>query len=137
MLRLGSKGVEPAISRRSAKIQPRPRKWISTWYPAYSRNTPPLYWGRGTTIGLYLGSSKETMGKERNSRFLGWERHHQFVIMSAELELAVWDIYGKKHWSTFVEPPWDYKIDGETIHLEVMGKQSIFSLQHGPGHVVQ
>lgn len=87
---------------------------------AYTWDPPKRLWEKSVIVG-----------------FWGWERYHQFVIMSAELELAVWDIYGKKRWSTFVEPPWDYKIDGETIHLEVMGKQSIFSLQHGPGHIVQ
>lgn len=40
--------------------------------------------------------------------------------MSAELELAAWNVNGGKLWSRFVEPPWDYEVTGEMITLNVM-----------------
>src|SRR5262249_29337281 len=64
--------------------------------------------------------------------FWGWARHGDRVILSAELELAAWDIQGRKCWSTFVEPPWEYKVSGEIIELDVMGTQSSFPLDTGP-----
>jgi hypothetical protein len=39
--------------------------------------------------------------------FHGWQRHEDLVVMSAELEMAAWDLRGVKRWSTFVEPPWN------------------------------
>jgi hypothetical protein len=54
------------------------------------------------------------------------------IKMSAELELAVWDIQGKKLWSTFVEPPWTYSLKDHTIEIEVMGARASFPLHEGP-----
>ncbi len=51
--------------------------------------------------------------------------------MSAELELAAWDLQGKKLWSTFVEPPWDHEVQGNQIELDVMGKKSRFAVKTG------
>ena len=64
--------------------------------------------------------------------FLAWERYQGFLIMSAELELAVWDVHGDKKWSTFVEPPWHYTVEGDMLHLGVMGRASSFHLSEGP-----
>jgi hypothetical protein len=52
--------------------------------------------------------------------------------MSAELELAAWDLRGNKLWSIFVEPPWGYTVDGEQLHLDVMGMKASFDLVGGP-----
>lgn len=54
------------------------------------------------------------------------------IAGSAELELAAWDIRGNKLWSTFVEPPWSFVVDGDTIKLDVMGALSTFSVRTGP-----
>ena len=35
------------------------------------------------------------------------------MLMLAELEFAAWDLKGKKMWSTFVEPPWVYDVNGK------------------------
>ena len=51
--------------------------------------------------------------------------------MSAELELAAWDKDGKKLWSKFVEPPWDYKVVNVEIVLDVMGIKTIFNIETG------
>jgi hypothetical protein len=64
--------------------------------------------------------------------FWGWERYDDVVLMSAELELTAWDLQGKKLWSTFVKPPWDYEIQGNQIELDVMGKKSRFAVKTGP-----
>jgi hypothetical protein len=71
---------------------------------------------------------------ETDTGFWNWERHGEFVIMSAELELAVWDIQGQKRWSTFVEPPWDYELVDDLIHLDVMGQRTSFPLNRGQAH---
>jgi len=64
--------------------------------------------------------------------FLGWQRHGGVVVMSAELELAAWDIQGHKLWSTFVEPPYDYTIEDNWVQLTVMGVPTTFPLASGP-----
>jgi hypothetical protein len=52
--------------------------------------------------------------------------------MSAELELAAWDVHGRKLWTTFVEPPWGYRVEGGRVRLDVMGRGSSFDLTAGP-----
>lgn len=64
--------------------------------------------------------------------FWGWARHGDRVVLSAELEMAAWDIRGRKCWSLYVEPPWNYRVEDETIHLDVMGRTSSFPLDTGP-----
>jgi hypothetical protein len=44
--------------------------------------------------------------------------------MAAELELAAWHIDGGKLWTTFVEPPREYSVEGDRVHLDVMGTKS-------------
>ena len=95
--------------------------------------TQLLFIGAGERLLAYrLGPPEKLWEQEVMIGFWGWQRYQQFVIMSAELELAVWNIHGEKLWSTFVEPPWSYTIERDTIHLDVMGKQSSFSLPFGP-----
>lgn len=64
--------------------------------------------------------------------FHEWRRYGQVVLMAAELEMAAWDIQGRKLWSAFVEPPYDYTIVEDTLHLTVMGVSSTFPLARGP-----
>jgi hypothetical protein len=54
------------------------------------------------------------------------------VVVSAELELAAWDVSGRKLWSTFVEPPWEYDVDADIVRLDVMGRRTQFPLVGGP-----
>jgi hypothetical protein len=51
--------------------------------------------------------------------------------MAAELELAAWDINGRKLWSRFVEPPWQYAVARDVITLDVMGTLSRIHLESG------
>jgi hypothetical protein len=64
--------------------------------------------------------------------FWSWARHGDFVVMSAELELAAWTIDGVKRWTMFVEPPWEYAVVDGRIELDVMGAKSSFDLASGP-----
>ncbi len=54
------------------------------------------------------------------------------VVMSAEPEIAAWDVHGRKLWTTFVEPPWDHTVRDGVLHLDVMGTESSFPLIGGP-----
>jgi hypothetical protein len=95
--------------------------------------TGRLFVGAGTRLLAYdLFDKKRFWEDETELGFWGWCRHGDYVVMSAELELAAWDIHGKKLWTTFVEPPWDYAVMGEDINLNVMGKQRLFPLATGP-----
>ena len=64
--------------------------------------------------------------------FWSWSRHADTVLMAAELELAAWDIGGRKLWSTFVEPPWDYTVTDGRVALNIMGDVTSFDLTGGP-----
>jgi hypothetical protein len=66
------------------------------------------------------------------SGFWHWKRHGDIIVMSAELEMAAWSLDGAKLWSTFVEPPWSYEVEGDRVELEVMGAVSSFGLREGP-----
>ena len=70
---------------------------------------------------------------EASLGFRYWRRHGAVVLMSAELELAAWDVEGRKLWTTFVEPPWEYTVAGEMVTLQVMGTRTTFPLRSGPG----
>jgi hypothetical protein len=52
--------------------------------------------------------------------------------MSAELELAAWTVAGTKLWSMFVEPPWNYTVEGARMRLEMLGRVAQFPLRQGP-----
>jgi hypothetical protein len=53
--------------------------------------------------------------------------------MSAVIELAAWDLEGRKLWTTFVEPPWEYAARAGVVALDVMGTNSEFPARTGPG----
>lgn len=90
--------------------------------------------GAGTRLLAYHLEPPQRLWEDTaDCGFWCWRRHGDYVVMSAELELAAWDIHGQKLWSTFVEPPWEYFVANEEIHLDVMGQKHSFSLQHGPG----
>jgi hypothetical protein len=64
--------------------------------------------------------------------FWNWQRHDDYVVMAAELELAAWDLHGVKQWATFVEPPYDYTVSDGAVHLTVMDVPVSFPLASGP-----
>lgn len=96
--------------------------------------TQMLFLGAGERIAAYRLDPPEKVWQDTAELgFHAFDRHGQFVIMRAELGIAVWTIQGKKEWAQFVEPPWTYMIDNETMHLDVMGYVLSFPLGSGPG----
>lgn len=81
---------------------------------AYDLRTPRRLWEDSTALGFWR-----------------WAGFGSVVVMSAEIECAAWSIDGVKLWSRFVEPPWDYRVEGSVVHLDVMGAKSSFSLATG------
>ena len=95
--------------------------------------TDRLFVGAGERILAYdLTTPRRLWEDSADTGFWGWARHSDIVVMSAELELAAWTTAGEKLWTTFVEPPWTYSVQGETVRLDVMGNQQTFSIRTGP-----
>jgi len=93
-----------------------------------------LFIGAGTRLLAYdLEGPRRLWEDTADYGFWSWDRHGEVVLMSAELELAAWDTAGRKLWTTFVEPPWSYRVVADTVHLDVMGRESQFPLHRGPG----
>lgn len=91
-----------------------------------------LFLGAGRRLlGYDLSKPSRLFEDEADCGFWGWARHGGYVVMAAELELAAWDIEGNKLRSRFVEPPWEYKVAGEVIRLDVMGAVSEVRLRDG------
>jgi hypothetical protein len=92
-----------------------------------------VFVGAGTCLLAYRLSPVRRLWEDvADFGFWGWKRHGDIVLMSAELELAAWDIGGRKLWSTFVEPPWNYDVQGDRVELDVMGVKSSFFATIGP-----
>ncbi len=92
-----------------------------------------LFVGAGIRLLAYdLESPRRLWEDEADTGFWGWARHGEVIVMSAELELAAWDLQGNKLWSTFVEPPWHYAVRRGFVKLNVMGVKSRFDLVDGP-----
>lgn len=99
------------------------------------QETEMLFIGAGERLLAYRLNPLERLWEDTcDMGFWGWTQHGKYVLMSAELELAAWDRFGKKLWSTFVEPPWTYRINGNRVQLDVMGSLSEFDLAKGPRH---
>lgn len=95
--------------------------------------TNVLFVGAGETLLAYqLNESTKLWHDTNDSGFHGWERHGNFVLMSAELEVAAWDIHGKKLWSMFAEPPYDFKVRDGIVYMNRMDEQLIFPIHKGP-----
>lgn len=92
-----------------------------------------LFIGAGTRLLCYdLAQPRRLWSDEADTGFWCWARHADTILMSAELELAASDLAGRKLWTTFVEPPWEYAVEAGTVLLDVMGKKSCFPLTTGP-----
>ena len=63
--------------------------------------------------------------------FWQWERSQERVILSSENELAVWDIHGQKRWDFALEPPWQYTVEYDTIHVYMGYKQIALHCERG------
>ncbi len=92
-----------------------------------------LFVGAGTRLLCYdLTACRRKWKDCTEVGFWSWEQHSDFVVMAAELEMAVWSSSGQKRWSRFVEPPWSYRIQEGHVTLDVMGNLERFSLAGGP-----
>ena len=95
--------------------------------------TGVLFVGAGRGVHAYrLDSPCLLWHDETPCGFWGWSQYGDVVLMAAELELAAWSANGDKLWSTRVEPPWTYAVDGGTVSLDVMGEPSSFPVRTGP-----
>jgi hypothetical protein len=82
-----------------------------------------LFVGAGERLLAYdLTAPARLWEDHTQAGFWNWARYKDLVIMSAELELAVWNTRGDNLYSTFVEPPWGYTVQDDAIHVDVMGK---------------
>lgn len=95
--------------------------------------TDLLFIGTGKRLLAYrLDNPTRLWEDSTECGFWSWSQHGDRVILSAELELAAWDIQGRKCWSVFVEPPWGYEVSEGMVEVDVMGTKSRFSLDVGP-----
>lgn len=95
--------------------------------------TELLFLGAGTLLMAFdLRVPRQIWEDVADIGFWSWRRHDEVVVMSAELELAAWDLKGRKLWTTIVEPPWDYVVENGLVKLDVMGEASEFPLRDGP-----
>lgn len=97
-------------------------------------DTRIAFLGAGERLLAYrLGASPERLWEDSAYvGFCGWAQHGSSVLMMAELELTAWSVEAKKLWSASVEPPWSYRVEGQTLHLDIMGTESSFPLSTGP-----
>ncbi len=68
---------------------------------------------------------------EADCAFWSRSRHGAVVLMAAELELAAWDVGGRKLWSRFVEPPWQFWVADEVVMVDVMSVVSRIHIHSG------
>ncbi len=95
--------------------------------------TSLLFIGAGAQLLAYdLKSPCRLWEDMADCGFWGWARHNNTIVMSAELEMAAWDLHGTKLWRTVVEPPWGYAVRDNTVELDIMGLKSSFDLVTGP-----
>jgi hypothetical protein len=92
-----------------------------------------VFVGAGTSLRAYrIGPQAEALWRDdAELGFWSWRQHGSTVVMSAEVELAAWDIDGTKLWTRFVEPPWSYSVDDPRVTLDVMGAVTTFDLRTG------
>lgn len=96
--------------------------------------TRTVFIGAGTRLLAYRVDERPVRLWEdvASFGFWGWSVHDGVVLMSAELELAAWDLQGAKLWSRLVEPPWSYAVVNDRVYLDVMGATADFDILAGP-----
>jgi hypothetical protein len=106
----------------------------SGFYPGvlYIPETDLLLLGAGERILAYtLDPARKLWQYNLVSGFQHWERWQDRIIMASENELAVFDIHGLKRWDFTVEPPWNYTLEGDTLHVYMNGKQTALHCERG------
>ena len=128
-----SRGPEDLLLVVTQMCEPGPS---SGFHPgiALILETNILFLGAGCVVQAFdLNTPKKLWQDTADTGFWGWARYGNIVLMSAELELAAWDTQGRKLWTTFVEPPWSYRVLNDVVHLDAMGALSSFDILKGPG----
>jgi len=81
-----------------------------------------LFIGAGEKILCYDVAASKRLWIDATPRgFWRWLHVGEYVVMSAELEFAVWNSSGEKLWSTFVKPPWTFTIMGDVVEFDIIG----------------
>lgn len=94
------------------------------------------------TCTLFIGAGERIVGYDIRARqklweepidcgFWGWEKVGEHVLLVAEMEFGVWTSSGERLWSTYVEPPWDFHVNGNVIELNVMEKKRRLRISDG------
>jgi hypothetical protein len=97
-------------------------------------DTHCLFVGGGTKIFAYdLSKPARLRQDDAECGFWFWRQHGDVVVMGAECEFAAWTTTGEKLWTTFVDPPWEYKVIDDVVHVtcDMLGERA-FSLRNGP-----
>jgi hypothetical protein len=84
--------------------------------------TNTLFVGAGSKAMTYSLKNKVKLSDRNPYAFWYWAKHDNFIVMNAELEIAVYDYEGHFIWAAPAEPPWTYGIDGNTLILDIMGE---------------
>jgi hypothetical protein len=94
--------------------------------------TNVAFLGLGENVIVYALAPLNKLAHDQTEvGFWYWARHGDYVLMSGELEFAVWTIQGEKLWSAWVEPPWCFDMEGMTVILDVMGNVERRDLKSG------
>lgn len=94
--------------------------------------TQRLFIGAGERLLCYDLENFQRLWEARTDcGFWGWYDLGAVVVMAAELEFSIYSAAGAQLWSTFVEPPWDFSVDGECVELDVMGDKRRLNLADG------
>jgi hypothetical protein len=97
--------------------------------------THTLFIGAGRRLLAYRLDNPQRLWEDKtDAGFWEWTRHDDTVLMIAELELAAWDLHGKKLWSMPLQPAFEYHVDHGKVHVNVMGRKTVFGLREGPEH---
>jgi len=95
--------------------------------------TGTLFLGAGRRLlGYGLDPPRRLFEDTTDAGFWEWARHGDVVLMSGELELAAWDISGKKLWAMPLQPAWQCHVEAGMVHLNVMGRRTAFPFHQGP-----
>ena len=97
--------------------------------------TGTLFLGAGRRLlGYRVDPPQRLFEDKTDAGFWEWSQHGDVVLMAGELELAAWDTAGKKLWTMPLQPAWEYHVEKDLVHLDVLGRRTVFNLREGPTH---
>jgi hypothetical protein len=101
--------------------------------------TSTLFLGIGERLLCYnLAAPARLWEAHVDMMFWGWSRHGDVVLMESELELAGFDLCGRRLWTAYFEPPHEFRVEGDHIHAtayqlnHVRNFKGSFPLHTGP-----